>query len=77
MTINLTVPLLFSKSGYIFNTVTANDKYTCYNKENLLLPLQMQLLEKQKNCYRLFIAFVESTLNSEDFHDFEDGYLIS
>ena len=56
---------LFRISG--FNTLTANYKYSRSNRENLSLPIQMQLSEKPKIFCQFFIAFLESTLNFEHF----------
>ena len=62
------------------NTFTPNDVYYRHNRENLPLPLQMQLSVKPNASCCLFIAFLESTLNLEHFEkkiiDFEiRGYL--
>ena len=56
---------LFRISG--FNTLTANYEYSRSNRENLPLPIQMQLSEKPKIFCQFFIAFLESTLNFEHF----------
>ena len=50
-----------------FNTLTANYEYSRSNRENLPLPIQMQLSEKVKTFSHSFIAFLESTLNFEHF----------
>ena len=50
-----------------FNTLTANYEYSCSNRENLQLPIQMQLSEKPKTFCQFFIAFLESTINIEHF----------
>ena len=42
-------------------------KYSRSNTENLPLPIEMQLSEKPNTFCRLFIAFLESTLNFEHF----------
>ena len=47
--------------------LTANYKYSHSNRENLLLPIQMQLSEKVKTFSQFFIALLESTLNFEHF----------
>ena len=44
---------------------TADDKYFRPNRKNLPLPIQMQLSNKPKML--LFIAVLESILNSEHF----------
>ena len=43
------------------------DKYSHSNRENLLLPIQMQMSEKPKAFRHIFVAFVESTLSFEHF----------
>ena len=40
-----------------FNTLTANYEYSRSNRENLPLPIQMQLSEKGKTFSQFFIAF--------------------
>ena len=47
--------------------LTADYKYSRSNRENLPLPIQMQLSKKPKTFRRVFIAFLESTLNFEHF----------
>ena len=47
--------------------LTDNYEYCRSNRENLLLPVQMQLSEKPKFYREFFIAFLESTLNFEHF----------
>ena len=43
--------------GLLDNTLTANYKYSHSNKENLPLPIQMQLSEKTKPFCHFFITF--------------------
>ena len=50
-----------------FNTLTANYEYSVSNRENLPLPIQIQLFEKLKVFCCIFIAFLESTLSFERF----------
>ena len=47
--------------------LTVDYEYSRSNRENLLLPIQMQLSEKPKKKYLIFIAFLESKLNFEHF----------
>ena len=49
------------------NTLTANYEYSRTNRENLAVPIQMQLYEKRKTFCQFFIAYLESTLNFEHF----------
>ena len=47
------------------NTLTANDKYSCRNREILQQQIQTQLSQKPKPYYQFFIAFLKSPSNSE------------
>ena len=47
--------------------LTADYEYSRSNRENLLLPSQMQLSKKLKIFCYVLIAFLESTLNFEHF----------
>ena len=49
------------------NTLTADDEYSRDNRENLLLPIQIQLSTKIKNILLQFIEFFESISNFEHF----------
>ena len=55
--------VIFSRN---VNTLAANDEYSRSNWENLPLPIQMQISEKPKRCC-IFIAFLKTTLNFENF----------
>ena len=58
-----------------FNTLTANYEYSGSNRENLPLPIQIQLFEKLKVFCCIFIAFLESTLSFERFEKNESPSL--
>ena len=47
------------------NTLTADDKYSLLNRDNLTQPIQILLSQKQKTLSRFFFAFLKSILNSE------------
>ena len=49
------------------NTLTANYECSRIDRENLPLPIQMQLSKKPKNLCGVFFAFLESTLNFQCF----------
>ena len=49
------------------NTLTAYDKYSRLNRNNLTQRIQILLSQKQKTFSRLFSAFLKSTLNFERF----------
>ena len=60
-------------------TLTANDKYSLLNRDNLEQQIQMQLFQKQKTFYWLFSAFLKSNLNFDHFQkqDNPDGWCSS
>ena len=49
------------------NTVSADDKYSLLNRDNLMQPIRMQLSQKQKPFSQLLLAFSKSALNLEHF----------
>ena len=53
--------------GLSVNTLTSDGKYPVQGCENLQLPIQMQLSEKQKNFSQFFVSFVESSSNLKHF----------
>ena len=63
--------LVTDKSLSLFvNTLTADDKYSLLNKDNLAQPIQMQLSTKKKKknaISHLLIVFLESRSKSKHF----------
>ena len=51
----------------IVNILTADEKYSLLNKDNLRQPIQMQLSQKQKTFSELVSTFLKSLLNFEHF----------
>ena len=49
------------------NTLSADDKYSLLNRDNLKQRFQMQLSQKSKAFSQFFFAFLKSTLNLELF----------
>ena len=49
------------------NTLTADDKYSPLNIDNLTTPIRTKLSQKQQAFSEFFLAFSESTLNFEHF----------
>ena len=43
--------------------MTADDKYSLLNRDNLTQPIPTQLSQKQKALFQFFLAFSKSTLN--------------
>ena len=53
--------------GLLVNTLGANEKYPVLNRDNLTIPIQMQLSQKQKTFSQIFPAFLEFRSNFEYF----------
>ena len=53
--------------GLLVNTLAADDRYPVLNKENLTIPIQMQLSQKKKLFLKFFPRFLKSRLNFEHF----------
>ena len=68
-------PLVISEILEVFvNTLTADDKYSVQDCENLQLLIQMQLSEKRKTFSEFFVPFLESTSNFERFQRKDDRH---
>ena len=60
--------LVMCKISTLFpNTLSADGKYSLFNRDNLTQPIQMQLSQKQKSFSEFFAAFLKSSLNFEHF----------
>ena len=56
------------------NTLSADDKYSFLNRDNLTQPIQMQLSRKQKTFSEYFCAFLKSSSNFEHFQKKDDSH---
>ena len=56
------------------NTLTADDKYSLLNRDNLTQQNRTQLYQKQKAFSQFFLAFSKSTLDFEDFEKRDDPH---
>ena len=56
------------------NTLTADDKYSVLNRDNLTQQNRTQLSQKQKAFSQFFLAFPKYTLNFEDFEKRDDPH---
>ena len=54
------------------NTLTADDKYSPLNRDNLTDPIRSQLSQKQQGFPQFFLTFSKSTLNFEQFQKKDD-----
>ena len=67
--------LVICKISRLFpNTLSADDKYSLLNRDNLMQPIQMQLSQKQKTFSEFFCAFLKSSLNFEHFQTKDDSH---
>ena len=53
--------------GLLVNTLADDEKYPVLNRDNLTIPIQMELSQKQKTFSEFFAAFLKSYLNFERF----------
>ena len=58
----------------LVNTFAADEKYPVLNGDNLTIPIQMQLSQKQKNFFEFLAAFLKSRLNIKHFEKKDDPY---
>ena len=56
------------------NTLSADGKYSLFNRDNLTQPIQMQLSRKQKTFSEFFCSFLKSSLNFEHFQRKDDSH---
>ena len=53
--------------GLFINSLADDEKYPVLNRDNLTIPIQMKLSEKQKDFSNFFEKFLKSSLNFEYF----------
>ena len=53
--------------GLLVSTLAADEKYPVLNRDNLTIPIQMQLSQKQKTFSDSLAAFLKCSLNFKDF----------
>ena len=58
----------------LFNTLTADDKYSLVNRDNLAQPIQILLSQKQKTFSQFFATFLKSKLIFEHFSKKDDPH---
>ena len=54
--------------------MTADDKYSLLNRDNLTQPLRTQLSQNQKHFYQFFLPFSKSKFNFEHFQKKDDPH---
>ena len=60
--------------GLLVNTLATDEKYPVLNRENLTIPIQMQLSQKQKTFSEFFAAFLKFRVNFEYFEKKDDPH---
>ena len=60
--------------GVLVNTLAADEKCRVLNRDNLTIPIQMQLSEKQKSFSIIFTAFLKCRLNFQYFETKDDPH---
>ena len=66
--------VIFKILGLFVNTLTADDKDSLLNRDNLTQPIQMQLSQKQKTFSQFFSEVLICKLNFEHFQKNDDPY---
>ena len=66
--------LLSEILGLFVNIMTAYDRYSLPNSENLIQPIQMQLSQKQKTFSQSFATFLKTTSNFQHFQKKDDPH---
>ena len=56
------------------NNLTAGDKYSLLNRDNLTQPIRTELSQKHTAFFQFFLAFPKSTLNFEHFEKIDDPH---
>ena len=60
--------------GLLVNTLATDEKYPVLNRDNLTIPIQMQLSQKQKTFSEFFAAFLKFRVNFEYFEKKDDPH---
>ena len=60
--------------GLLLDTLATDEKCPVFNRENLTIPIQMQLSQKQKTFSRFFAAFWKSRLHFKIFELKDDPH---
>ena len=60
--------------GLLVNTLPTNEKYHLVKRDNLTVPIQMELRQKHKTFSQFFTAFLKCSWNFEHFDKKDDAY---
>ena len=60
--------------NFVLNTLSADDKYSLLNRDNLTQPMQIQLSQTQKAFCECFLVFSKCTLTFKHFQKKDDRH---
>ena len=60
--------------GLLVNTLATDEKYPLLNRDNLTIPIQIHLSEKQITIPQFLVVFLKSILNLEHFEKKDDPH---
>ena len=60
--------------GLLVNTLATDEKYPLLNRDNLTIPIQIHLSEKQITIPQFLVVFLKSILNLEHFETKDDPH---
>ena len=63
--------------GLLVNTLATDEGYPILNRDNLMIPSQMQLSQKQKTFSQFLIPYLKYSSNLEDFEEKDDPHRFS
>ena len=66
--------LTFEILGHLFKILAADDDYPVLNRDNLTIPIQMNLSKKKKSFSEFLTAFTKSRLNFKYFEQKDDRH---
>ena len=58
--------------GLLVNTLAANEKNLLLKRDNLTIPIQMKLPQREKTFSQFFAEFLKSTINFKYFENEDD-----
>ena len=62
--------------GLLVNTLATDEKYPVLNRDNLTIPIQMQLSQKKKTFSQFLPSFLKSTLNFKNLESKDDPHKV-
>ena len=60
--------------GLLFNTFPVDEKYPVLNRDNLTIPIEMQLSQKEKKFSRFLAVVLKSRINFQYFEKNDDPH---